>query len=292
MTKMTEREFILLQKVLPKHLLTAAVYRLARIRYVPVKNWLIARFVAAYRVDVEEASRHVPDGYASFNDFFTRELQPDARPIDPAPDALISPVDGTVSAAGQVDGESLIQAKGISYTLSGLIGTDLAVAENLADGKFATIYLAPYNYHRVHCPLDGQLVSARYVPGQLYSVNEATTNGLPGLFTGNERLVCHFQTACGPMILVFVGALNVGSISTPWTNEIRPRKHGVAELINLEQSGHPRELSRGDLLGWFNMGSTVILLMPRGSCRWLDNMASGSRLKMGEAIASLAKQVS
>jgi phosphatidylserine decarboxylase len=292
MTNVTGLAFILLQKILPKHLLTAAVHRLARIRYVPVKNWLISRFVAAYRVDVEEASRRVPDGYASFNDFFTRDLRHDARSIDARPGTVVSPVDGTVSAAGRMDGESLLQAKGISYTLSDLIATDLTEAEELAGGLFATIYLAPYNYHRVHCPLEGQLVSARYVPGRLYSVNETTTSLLPGLFTGNERLVCRFQTPHGPVMLVFVGALNVGSISTPWTGEIRPRKHGVAESIDLEKSGHPRALGRGDLLGWFNMGSTVILLMPGSHCRWLDNVVPGSRLRMGQAIANLASRSS
>jgi phosphatidylserine decarboxylase len=284
--------FVLLQRVLPKHLMTRVVHRLTRIRATALKNWMITRFVAVYGVDVEEISSPVPDGFDTFNAFFTRELAPGARPIDARPDRLVSPVDGTVSAAGRINGETLIQAKGIDYTLSDLLATDLADTRDFADGSFATVYLAPYNYHRVHCPFASELISARYVPGQLYSVNETTVSRLPALFTGNERLICHFRTAAGPMILVFVGALHVGSISTPWTGEIRPRKRGVVEDRDLHQSGQSRQLARGDLLGWFNMGSTVILLLPEGYCSWLDNMAPGSRLKMGEPIARLSNPAS
>jgi phosphatidylserine decarboxylase len=283
--------FVLLQRILPKHLMTRGVHWLARIRATAVKNWLITRFVAAFSVDVEEVSLPVPGGFDTFNEFFTRELAPGARPIDARPDSLVSPVDGTVSAAGHVDGETLLQAKGIGYTLSDLLATDLADTRDFAGGSFATVYLAPYNYHRVHCPVACELISARYVPGQLYSVNETTVSRLPALFTGNERLICHFRTATGPMILVFVGALHVGSISTPWTGEIRPRKRGVVEDRDLDHGGHSRNLARGDLLGWFNMGSTVVLLLPKGCCNWLENMTPGSRLKMGERIASLTKYV-
>ncbi len=284
--------FVLLQRILPKHLMTRAVHRLSRIRSVAVKNWLIRRFAAAYDVDVEEISAPVPEGFDTFNEFFTRELAPGARPIDSRPDSLVAPVDGTVSAAGHIDGETLLQAKGIDYTLTDLLATDLVDTRNFTGGCFATIYLAPYNYHRVHCPVDGELISAHYVPGQLYSVNKMTVSRLPALFTGNERLICHFRTATGPMILVFVGALHVGSISTPWTGEIRPRKRGIVEDRDLHHGSHSRQLARGDLLGWFNMGSTVILLLPEGYCHWLDNMAPGSRLKMGQRIASLTKPVS
>lgn len=284
--------FVLLQRILPKHLMTRGVHWLSRIRATAFKNWLITRFVAAFNVDVRETRSPVPDGYATFNEFFTRELAPGARPIDARPDSLVSPVDGTVSAAGRIDGETLLQAKGIDYTLSDLLATDLADTRDFADGCFATVYLAPYNYHRVHSPVACELIRARYVPGALYSVNDTTVSRLPALFTGNERLICHFRTAAGPMILVFVGALHVGSISTPWTGEIRPRKRGVVEDCNLHSRGHSRQLAKGDLLGWFNMGSTVILLLPEGYCSWLDNMAPGSQLKIGERIARLTKPVS
>ncbi len=284
--------FVLLQRILPKHLMTRGVHRLARIRSTAVKNWLITRFVVAYGVDVEEISSQVPEGFDTFNEFFTRELAPGARPVDARPDSLVSPVDGTVSAAGRIDGETVLQAKGIDYTLSDLLATDLTDTGDFVDGRFATVYLAPYNYHRVHCPVACELIRARYVPGHLYSVNDTTVSRLPALFTGNERLICHFRTAAGPMILVFVGALHVGSISTPWTGEIRPRKHGVIEDRDLDHGGHSRQLACGDLLGWFNMGSTVILLLPAGYCSWLDNVAPGLRLKMGERIARLTKPVS
>ncbi|MCI0517585.1 MAG: archaetidylserine decarboxylase [Woeseiaceae bacterium] len=280
--------FVLLQRALPKHRMTRIVYRLSRITLRPVKNWLITRFAAAYNVDVNEAALPVPDGFATFNAFFTRELAAGARPIDTQPNVLVSPVDGTVSAAGRLNGETLLQAKGIDYTLTDLLATDLADTRNFYDGSYATLYLAPYNYHRVHCPAACELVSARYVPGQLYSVNDTTVSRLPDLFTGNERLICHFRSATGPMVLVFVGALHVGSISTPWTGEIRPRKRGVVEERDLQKSGHTRQLARGDLLGWFNMGSTVILLLPGDRYSWLDNMVPGNRLKMGERIANLS----
>jgi phosphatidylserine decarboxylase len=279
--------FVWLQRILPKHLMTAAVHRLARSRMVTFKNWLIRRFVAIYDVDIEEVLLPVPDGFATFNDFFTRELLPDARTVDD--DHMVSPVDGTVSAAGPIDGDTVLQAKGIGYTLPDLLATDLAIVDRFIDGSFATIYLAPYNYHRVHCPLDAELRSVLHVPGNLYSVNAATVSGLPGLFTGNERLVCQFRTDSGPMIVILVGALHVGSISTPWTGEIRPRKNGMAKVQNIAQSGHPTVLSKGELLAWFNMGSTVIVLMPRGSCRWLDDVLPGKKLRMGEKIASLRR---
>ncbi|MDH4047573.1 MAG: archaetidylserine decarboxylase [Gammaproteobacteria bacterium] len=292
MTDRAGKAFVLLQRILPKHLMTSAIHWLAGIRAVPVKNWLISRFASAYDVDLEEVLLPVPEGFASFNEFFTRELATDARPIEMDPQTMASPVDGTVSAAGRIDGKTLIQAKGITYSLPDLLATDLAIAEEFVNGSFATIYLAPYNYHRVHCPLDAELRSALYVPGALYSVNEKTVAGLPGLFTGNERLVCRFRCAFGPMIVIFVGALHVGSISTPWTGKIRPQKSGVAQLLDLQQSRHSTELRKGDLLGWFNMGSTVILLLPERSCQWHPNLLPGSRLRMGEGIASVPSQPS
>jgi phosphatidylserine decarboxylase len=279
--------FVLLQLLIPKHFLTAMVYRLARVNSVPIKNWLISRFIAAFDVDIDEIAVPVPAGFSSFNDFFTRELAPDARPIDPDSDTMVSPVDGTVSACGRISGDALIQAKGISYTLTELLQSDLDVADSFVNGSFATVYLAPYNYHRVHCPISAELTSALYVPGSLFSVNEATVANLPGLFIRNERLVCQFRTDIGPVVLVFVGALNVGSISTPWTGEIRPRRNGLVQLLDIKASGHSRDLAKGDLLGWFNMGSTIVLLTPGDRCHWLEHLTAGSRLKMGESIARI-----
>jgi phosphatidylserine decarboxylase len=282
---MLSRLFVAVQYLLPRHLLTALVRRIARIRAPAVKNRLIKWFVRAFDVELDEVKLEVPGDFATFNEFFVRELKEDARPIDDDDDAIVSPVDGTVSYAGTIRGDMLFQAKGIDYTLEDLLATDLDEAARYVNGRFATIYLAPYNYHRVHAPLAGELVAARYVPGDLFSVNEKTVARVPGLFRRNERLVMHLRTRSGPAVLIFVGALNVGSISTPWTGEIRPRKSGIVEVLDL--SAHPTGVDRGDLLGWFNMGSTVILLMPEGTCAWDDDLDPGATLRMGEDIGEL-----
>lgn len=282
---MRDQAFVALQYLLPRHWLTAAVWRIARIRHRPTKDFLIRRFVDAFDVDLDEVRDRVPDDFATFNEFFIRELKDDARPIDDDEDAVVSPADGTVSVAGRIRGDTIFQAKGIDYTLGDLLATDLDAAERFIDGSFATIYLAPYNYHRVHAPLAGELVAARYVPGDLFSVNKRTVSRVDGLFRRNERLVMHFRTAAGPAALVFVGALNVGSISTPWTGEIRPRKAGVVDVLDI--STHPVEVAKGDLLGWFNMGSTVILLLPAGACDWDDDLEPDRTVRMGEEIGEL-----
>lgn len=277
--------FVLLQYLLPRHWLTAIIWRIARIRHAGTKNFLITKFSSAFDVDLEEVKLDVPGDFATFNDFFIRELADDARPIDDDADAITSPVDGTVSFAGAIRADSIFQAKGIDYSLGDLLATDIEEADNYVDGSFATIYLAPYNYHRVHAPLAGELVAARYVPGDLFSVNEATVSNVNGLFRRNERLIMHFRTRHGPAVLIFVGALNVGSISTPWTGEIRPRKAGVVDVLDL--SGHPTTVEKGSLLGWFNMGSTVILLLPKDACEWDDDLEPGETLKMGVEIGEL-----
>lgn len=279
------KAFVLLQYLLPRHWLTGLIWRIARIRHPATKDFLISKFARAFDVNLEEVKLDVPGGFATFNDFFIRELKDDARPLDDDADAILSPVDGTVSFAGAIKADSIFQAKGIDYSLGDLLATDIGEAEHYIDGDFATIYLAPYNYHRVHAPLAGELVAARYVPGDLFSVNEATVSNVNGLFRRNERLVMHFRTDYGPAVLVFVGALNVGSITTPWSGEIRPRKAGVVDVLDL--SGHPTRVEKGDLLGWFNMGSTVILLMPQGMGEWDDDLEPGETLKMGVEIGEL-----
>lgn len=279
---MLARLFVAFQFLVPQHLLTAFIWRLARIRHVRVKNFLIERFVALYNVDIDEVDGTVPDDFASFNDFFIRELKSDARPVTSDDADLVSPVDGTISVASAIRGDSLIQAKGIDYSLADLLATDLDDANAFIDGQFATIYLAPYNYHRVHAPFSAKLVAARYIPGDLFSVNQATVKHVAGLFRRNERLVLQFQTAQGPAAVVFVGALNVGSISTPWSGEIRPRKHGVVEALALGDTS--TDVKKGDLLGWFNMGSTVIVLLPKSSFDWRADLAPGTTVRMGETI--------
>jgi phosphatidylserine decarboxylase len=281
---MQAQAFVILQYLLPRHWLTAVIYRVARIRNARIKDFLISRFATLYSVDLVEVRLDVPRGFATFNEFFIRELDDGARPIA-GRDTLVSPVDGTVSFAGSIRADSIFQAKGLDYTLDDLLATDIERARAFRDGRFATIYLAPYNYHRVHAPFAGELRAAHYVPGDLFSVNEATVARLPGLFRRNERLIMHFDTPQGPAVLIFVGALNVGSISTPWTGEIRPRKDGVVDVLDL--SAHPTSVSKGDLLGWFNMGSTVILLLPPGTGEWAADLDPGRTLRMGEAIGKL-----
>ena len=279
------RLFVILQHILPRYLLTTAVYRIARIRSRAIKNFLIEQFIRLYDVSVDEVKRDIPDGFASLNEFFTRELADDARPIDTGPTSVTSPVDGTVSQSGSLTTNTIFQAKGLFYSLDDLLATDLNAAHRYNDGSFATIYLAPYNYHRVHAAFDGTLEALHYVPGDLFSVNAATVSRIPGLFRRNERLILHFSTPQGPAVLIFVGALNVGSISTPWTGEIRPLKKGTVHA--LEPNATSRSVKRGDLLGWFNMGSTVIVLFPPGVCDWEESLTAGRTVRMGEAIGHL-----
>ena len=281
---MLERIFVALQYVLPRHWLTAVVFRIARIRIKTVKDALIRGFIRLYDVDLAEIDAEVPRDFRDFNDFFTRELADGARPLNAGSDTIVSPVDGTVSAAGSLIADSILQAKGIDYSLDELFAIDLDEARRYSNGHFVTIYLAPHNYHRVHMPIDGELLAAHYVPGDLFSVNDATAANVRGLFHRNERLNMHFETEFGPAALVFVGALNVGSISTPWTGEIRPRKRGVVEARDLGRVS--RKLRKGDLLGWFNLGSTVILLLPATVCQWRDELVPGERVRMGEAIGT------
>ncbi len=289
MSDFKSRLFVLLQKFLPRLTLTALVFRLTRIRTSSIKNFLIRQFVDLYKVNVEEVKHSVPEDFATFNDFFIRELVAGARQIDAASASVVSPADGTVSAAGKIDKDRIFQAKGLHYTLTDLLATDIDDADKFIDGTFATIYLSPSDYHRVHSPLAGALVAARYVPGDLFSVNEATVACLPNLFTRNERLICHFTTDYGPLVVILVGALNVGSISTRWSGDLRPRIKGVVDDIDIARTGISTRLDKGDLIGWFNMGSTVIVLLPPGSCADLSALASGTKVRMGQAIGNLQK---
>lgn len=282
---MLARLFVYLQYLLPRFWLTGLIYRVARIRMVSIKDFLITRFVRLYDVDIDDVKLDVPGDFETFNAFFIRELEDNARPVDSDVHSIVSPVDGTISSAGPIRDNSIFQAKGLDYSLEDLLATDLQDARRYVDGSYATIYLAPYNYHRIHAPLDGKIVAARYIPGDLFSVNTATAANVPGLFRRNERLVVHLESAHGPYALVFVGALNVGSISTPWSGEIRPRKTGVVEMISLENG--PDTVRRGDLVGWFNMGSTVILLLPAGAGSWKTDLDPKSTVRMGETIGTV-----
>ena len=282
---MLARLFAYLQFFLPKFWLTAIVSRLTRIRHPGFKDFLIRGFVRLYDVETQDIKLALPADFASFNEFFIRELSVHTRPIDAGEHSIVSPVDGTVSQAGRLRRNALLQAKGIEYSLDDLLATNLDDARAYTAGQFATIDLAPYNYHRVHAPMAGKLESASYVPGDLFSVNQATAANISGLFRRNERLILNFCTATGPLAVIFVGALNVGSISTPWSGEIRPRKNGVVDVLDLSTA--TRDVRKGELLGWFTLGSTVILLLPPGAWNWDGDMQSGTTLRRGEAIGQL-----
>ena len=282
------RAFVALQYLLPQHLLSALAYELTRSRVPWLKNALIGAFLKRFRPDVSDAAQPDPFAFESFNAFFTRALRADARPVDPDPAALVSPVDGSVSQLGRLDGSWLVQAKGHAYTLESLLGADGAWAEAFRGGAFATLYLAPFNYHRIHMPLAGTLRAAWYVPGQLFSVNAATAASVPGLFARNERLVCIFGAGPLSFALVLVGALFVGSIATVWHGEVTPRRPRRRTELPLDGSRAELSLPRGAELGRFNMGSTVILLLPPGSAEWRATLAPGSTVRVGAALARLA----
>jgi phosphatidylserine decarboxylase len=282
------RLFVGLQYLLPQHLLSAVVHWLARVQLSWVKNALIDNFIVNYRPDMAEAEESDPRKYASFNAFFTRSLRPGARTVDPSPATLVSPVDGTVSQIGRTDGSSLVQAKGLTYSLESLLDEAApAWAPVFRDGAFATLYLAPNNYHRIHMPLAGTLQAAWYVPGQLFSVNATTAAQVPALFARNERVVCVFSDGTLSFALVLVGALFVGSMSTVWHGDVTPRSPRVRANLAIDFVRAGLRLDKGAEMGRFNMGSTVILLLPPGRSEWQGELAAGSAIRMGQALAHL-----
>lgn len=260
------RVFVVLQYPLPQHGLSALMFRLARLRLGPLTRLAIGLFVRLFRVDLGEAAEPNLRNYASFNDFFTRALRDDARPLLAEQDRLLSPVDGAVSQAGAIDGERIIQAKGRRYTLGELLGGDDLLTQTFRNGLFVTLYLSPRDYHRIHMPLDGRLRRMIHVPGRLFSVNPTTAAGVPRLFARNERLICAFDTAIGPVAVILIGAIFVGSLETVWAGRITPPRGRSLHATNYGDDGPA--LARGTELGRFNMGSTVILLLPEGVARW------------------------
>lgn len=284
----SDRLFIALQHVLPQHLATAFIHWLARVQHSLVRSALIKGFLKLYpQVDLGEAERTQVEHYASFNDFFTRALRAGARPIDVADNALVSPVDGRVSQAGAIEEGHLLQAKGHGYSAEALLGS-AARAEPFHGGRFATIYLAPFNYHRIHMPVAGTLREAVHVPGALYSVNQVTAENVPGLFARNERVVCLFDTPYGPLAMVLVGALFVGSVSVVWqSGEVTPAKPRPQYPMPLPLPSPAPALAKGEEMGRFNMGSTVILLLPPGMAEWEASLVAGQPLRLGERIGTL-----
>lgn len=288
-----DRLFVALQHTLPQHLLSRMVLRATRIRSPGVKNALISRFVRGFRPDMTEAAQPDPLAFASFNEFFTRSLRGDARPVDADPATLVSPVDGTVSQIGTLDGSRILQAKGHDYTVDSLLARPEWV-DRFRGGAFATLYLAPYNYHRIHMPLAGTLRAAWFVPGKLFSVNTATAAAVPELFARNERVVCVFEhsghSQAEPQLfaMILVGALFVGSISTVWHGDVTPCSPRRATLLPVDGSRSALALQKGDEMGRFNMGSTVILLLSPGMAQWLPAFGSGTVVRFGEALGTLS----
>jgi phosphatidylserine decarboxylase len=267
-----------LQHLLPQSLMARVVYRAAHSERRWLKRPLIRWFARQYGVNLAEAEPSDLDAYPSFNAFFTRALREGARRPAPGEDVVVSPVDGRLTEFGRLTAGTLIQAKGLRYALAELVGEGPVAAERFANGAYATVYLAPRDYHRVHMPLRGALVATRYIPGRRYSVNEATACGIRNLFCRNERVVCWFETQGGAMALVLVGALNVSSISLAGRGEIAS---GEPRYWPEET---PRLYGKGQEIGRFNLGSTVIVLFPEGEVEWDAALAPGLALELGQAI--------
>lgn len=278
---------VLVQRLLPQRLMGRLVYRLARCNRSWISRPLIAGFADRYEVDLREAEHGRLEHYANLNEFFTRRLKPEARPIAGDERTLISPVDGFLTQFGSASGVDLIQAKGLDYRLEALLGEPAERVAALRSGAYATLYLAPHQYHRVHLPLAGALQRTRYIPGMRYSVNARTAAIMPGLFCRNERVVCWFETAAGPMAVVLVGALNVSSISTAWLGEIASGRARVWDDEEASGHGSSRGFRRGEEIGRFNLGSTVVLILPPGKVAWRPGLAAGQTIRMGQALASL-----
>jgi len=278
-----DRAFIGLQYLLPQHAVSRLLGLLADCRVGFVRAGLIRMFINRYRVDLSEAAQPDAGRYDSFNDFFTRRLRAGVRPHDPEPAAALCPADGTLSQCGRIAGDKLLQAKGIEYSATALLGGEAALAAEFAGGDVATVYLAPHNYHRVHMPLAGTLRRARYIPGDLFSVNEVTAATVAGLFARNERIACVFDTTTGPMAVVLVGALVVGSMSLAWAGRIRGE--GPRRAVDLPVHDPIVALDRGGELGWFNVGSTVVVLFgPRGPSL-AAGVGAGRVVRVGERLA-------
>lgn len=286
--------FVALQYVIPKQLLTQCAGYFARLRAGALTTGAIRWFIDRYQVNMAEAAPADPAAYGSFNQFFTRALVAGARPL--AHSELICPVDGAISQFGRIEKNQIFQAKGHSYSTIALLGGDVALACPFEEGHFATLYLSPKDYHRIHMPCDGRLLQMIYVPGALFSVNPATARGVPGLFARNERVVCLFETAFGPLVVTLVGATIVGSMATVWHGVVNPpRRKAVHRWDYADES---IGLQKGDEMGRFLLGSTVVMLWPKatgaggtgngGDWQFNPHWAPTGSIRLGEAMASRA----
>ncbi|WP_047397034.1 archaetidylserine decarboxylase [Chitinibacter sp. ZOR0017] len=279
---MSDRLFVALQHVLPKRLLTELLGNLAGRQAGSLTTQVIKSFIAKYQVNMAEAANPDPASYATFNEFFTRPLKAGARPIAAAP--LVCPVDGAISQLGKIEQEQIFQAKGKHFTATALLGGDAALAAPFRDGQFATIYLSPKDYHRIHMPCRGRLTEMIYVPGELYSVNPATARGVDALFARNERVVCMFDSEFGSFALVLVGATIVGSMATVWHGVVNPpRANAVWRKSYLDQQ---IVLEKGEEMGRFLLGSTVVLLFQPGTPAFASDWVAARPVRLGEMMAA------
>ena len=271
--------FTTLQQLVPQQKLSKVAGRLAASRHPYVKRTFIRGFAKAYNISLDEYERQSLNAYESFNDFFTRELRDDARTIDATANGIVSPADGIISQLGQIEDHKLLQAKGRHYDVGQLLA-DSEDGHYFADGSFATIYLAPSNYHRVHMPFSGTLTKTRYVPGTLFSVNNTTAANVPDLFARNERLVCMFDTKYGKAAVVMVGAMIVAGIETVATGKI-------TRTDDIQEADHDMQFAAGDELGRFYLGSTAIVVLPKAAkSDWLDSMQADSIVQMGQLLGT------
>ena len=279
MNNWRDKLFVTLQYLIPQHGLSRLVGMLARSEVPWIKTTFISLFMKRFGIDLSEAQIEDPDRFETFNAFFTRALKPDARPLEASDAADIAcPADGAVSQLGAIRANQVFQAKGHDYSLYDLLGGDSALASEFTNGQFATIYLSPRDYHRVHMPATGTLRETRYVPGDLFSVNEATANGVPNLFARNERLVCIFDTEHGPAAVILVGAMIVAGIETVFSGQVTPLPKQV--VTTDYQRTAPITLEKGDELGRFLLGSTVVLLFPEGKARFESDLKAGSLVRV------------
>ncbi len=277
----SERLFALLQMILPHHFLSRIMLRLTR------SHGLFPRlftpwFIRHFNIDMSQADEPDWHQYENFNQFFTRKLKPDARPIQGDEKGLICPVDGCVSQIGTIRADRIFQAKGHDYSLATLLGGERSWSTTFADGEFATLYLSPRDYHRIHMPIEGKLIEVIHVPGRLFSVNPATARTIPGLFARNERVVCLFETPVGPMAMVLVGAIFVASIETVWQGVVTPPAGRQRQRWDYREQNIG--LKKAQEMGRFNMGSTVILLFGKNRMHWDDNIKATTPLQMGQQL--------
>ncbi len=276
-----------LQYLLPKQALTAIAGTFAGSRLGWLTTSAVRAFVSHYKVNMIEAEEPDPAAYPTFNAFFTRALRADVRPIADAD--WVSPVDGVISQLGAIEGDQIFQAKGHHYSTTALLGGDKTLADSFQNGQFATIYLSPSHYHRIHMPATGRLVRMVHVPGDLFSVNPATARGVPGLFARNERLVCVFEGSHGLFVVVLVGATIVGSMATVWHGLVNPPRTGV--LRHWDYPGGQVFLQKGEELGRFQLGSTVVVLLPRGDWCFSPEWTPEGDVLLGESMAQHASQL-